>query len=71
MVHVLIEVSGGVVTNVLTEGEVTVWLRDYDDLHERGLSDEDAERELPYLFDGPDLLDGFGGEIPPAGFTKR
>lgn len=65
MVHVLIEVSGGVVSNVLTEGEATVWLRDYDDLREEGVSGEEAEQALPILHHGSE------DEIPPASFTRR
>ena len=64
MAHVLIEVSGGVVTNTLIEGEVTVWLRDYDVLCiEEGYSSEDAEKVLPILLEGR-------GEMPPAAFTR-
>ncbi len=64
MVHVLIEVSGGALSHVLREGEVTVWLRDYDKLHEQGYSDEEAEQVPPRLYDG------FSDQTPPVSFTR-
>ncbi len=61
--HILVEVSGGVVTNVLSDQEnVTVWLRDYDELRERGFSDERAEQTAPTLFSGV-------FSVPPSKFT--
>lgn len=65
--HVLIEVSGGVVTNAIVYAEdggaVTVWLRDYDNLHEEGYSDREAERVPPVLYSGV-LTE------PPKEFTR-
>lgn len=68
-IHVLVEVSGGVVTNVLVappqdcNEESCVWLRDYDDLREQGFTDEDAERVPPRLYSGRLTS-------PPPAFTR-
>lgn len=66
--HVLIEVSGGVLVNTLVHSEdgggVTVWLRDYDNLHEQGYSDEEAEEVPPVHISG--LL-----TEPPSEFTNK
>ena len=63
-IHVLVEISGGVLTNVIAPSNVQVWLRDYDHLESEGITSRQAEAEPPVLFNGK------GGTSPPQTFTR-
>lgn len=65
--HVLLEISGGVLGNIIVSGQlgtIYVWLRDYDDLESQGITRELSETIFPTL------VYGDKGILPPKHFTR-
>ncbi len=56
MTRVLIEVSGGLVTNIMTDGEVRVNVLDHDNLEEPEDPEEEIESEDVEEFQCPDEI---------------
>jgi len=58
IMKIMIEVSGGVVTNIVSTGEVSIYLIDHDNIKERGDDLTNARQAFQ-----PDYITGEGGHI--------